>query len=307
MIKQKTQKKKKGNNWRKQYIARHRLAITVCIIVLALIGGLKLFAVTRLKSVSETPKSTVNRVPKEIKNEMVYASPSATFRVPILLYHYVEYVANKKDKIRQSLNILPITFDEQIKTLKDAGYTFMTAGDLANVLDGRSKLPKKPILITIDDGHWDLDTDILPILKKYHAYATAYIISGFIGGSDFLSSQQLQDVINSGLVEIGAHTVHHIALAHRFLPIVQYEVTYSRDTLASTYHLPIVSFAYPDGSFDQQAIDVVKNEGFRTAVSTVPGIIQNQSNRFFLYRIRPGSRTGERLLTFLQQDSFKPW
>jgi peptidoglycan/xylan/chitin deacetylase (PgdA/CDA1 family) len=290
-----------SNNLLKQY---HKYLLVVTVI-LFFIGGIMVTAYFR--PVSETPSTTISKIPKEIKKELTTATPSATIRVPILLYHYVEYVKDKKDTKRQSLDILPSTFDKQIKTLQDAGYTFMTASELADVLDGKATLPVKPILITFDDGHWDLDTDILPILKKYNVKATAYIISGFIGGSDFLSANQLKDVINSGLVEIGAHTVHHIALAKRFHPIVQFEVNQSKSSLETDYNLHIVSFAYPDGSFDQQAIDVVKAAGFRTAVSTLPGIEQNQTNRFYLYRIRPGARTGDSLLDFLQQKTFKPW
>lgn len=257
------------------------------------------------KSVVELPKNVMKKVPPALQHKLQTATPSATFRVPILMYHYVEYVTDKRDTIRQSLDILPSIFDAQMKTLTDAGYTFLTASDLADILDGEKTLPQKPILITVDDGHWDLDTDILPILKKYHVKATAYIIPGFIGGSDFLSQEQLKDVINSGLVEIGAHTVHHIWLKGRPLSVVQKEVDDSKTMLEQIYHLHVVSFAYPSGAFDEQAIAVVKADGLRTAVSTIPGIEQSNANRFFLYRLRPGARTGQVLLTWLQQSTFK--
>ncbi len=242
-----------------------------------------------------------------MKRKINYASPSATFRVPIVLYHYVEYVKDKGDTIRQSLDIVPRTFDEQVKTLSEAGFTFMTASDLADVLDGITPLPPKPVMLTFDDGHWDLYTDVLPILQKYHAKATAYIVSGFIGGSDSLSSEQLQKVIDSKLVEIGAHSVHHVALGHRLLQLIQYEIGQSKKQLEDGYHIKVVSFAYPGGSFDQQAIDVVKSFGFRTSVSTLPGVEQSQTVRFYLYRIRPWYRTGNTLLDYLDQQKFKPW
>ncbi|MDO8583264.1 MAG: polysaccharide deacetylase family protein [bacterium] len=233
--------------------------------------------------------------------------PDSSFRIPILLYHYVEHVQDKGDTIRQSLNIFPNVFEEQVKTLSENGYTFMTASELADVLDGKKSLPQKPILLTFDDGHWDLFTDILPILEKYHAKATAYIISGFIGGSDFLTDDQMKKVVQSRLIEIGAHTVHHVGLAYKLLTLVQFEVASSKKQLEDTYHIRVGSFAYPGGSFDQQAANVVKNAGFRTAVSTIPGIQQNQSNRFFLHRIRPGYRVGDELLEYLKQENFRPW
>lgn len=278
------------------------VALGVVLGVLAFLIGF--YIISQFKSVTETSKSEAMKVPKEIR---LNVSPAATFRVPILMYHYVEYVKDKRDTIRQSLDILPNIFDKQLSTLVNAGYTFMTASELADVLDGKSALPPKPILLTFDDGHWDLYTDVLPILEKYHVHATAYIISGFIGGTDFMTKDQLEGVIKSGLVEIGAHTVHHISLAQKLFPVVEYEVLHSKESIQNTYHLQVVSFAYPNGSFDQQAADIVRDAGFRTAVSTVPGIAQSQNNRFYLYRLRPGGRTGDELLRYLTQTQFKAY
>lgn len=254
--------------------------------------------------VLESNRTMVKKLPEDIKKQIIAASPSATFRVPILLYHYVENIQNRNDKLRVELNVPPAVFEQQVITLKNAGYTFMTAKELGEVLDGKMTLPQKPILLTFDDGHWDFETDVLPILEKYHVKATAYIITGFLGGSDFMTPSELQTVINSGLVDVGAHTVHHLSLRGLPLATVQYEVDQSKETLEQAYHLKVVSFAYPNGSFDEQAVQVVKDDGFTTAVSTVPGIEQNQTNRFFMYRLRPGYRTGQVLLDWLTQNSF---
>ncbi|HEX8964862.1 MAG TPA: polysaccharide deacetylase family protein [Patescibacteria group bacterium] len=258
-------------------------------------------------TVLETPKNEMKTLPPDIKKQLQTkpASISATLRVPILMYHYVEYVQDKKDTIRQSLNIQPFTFDQQIKTLLNAGYTFITAKDLGDVLDGKMELPAKPIILTFDDGHWDLATDVLPILKKYNVHATAYIVAGFIGtNSDSLNRAQMQELIDSGLIDIGAHTVHHISLKGQPLAKVQNEVDESKTMLEQEYNLKVYSFAYPYGAFDQQAVNIVKQAGFTTATSTVPGIVQSQQNRFFLYRLRPGYRTGQVLLNYLNQNIF---
>lgn len=277
------------------------VVILVCIFVLLLI---KHIFTSKIEFKTETSKTIVRTLPVDVKKRIEAASPSATMRVPILMYHYVEYVQDKNDTIRQSLNINPFIFEKQIKTLSEAGYTFMTASELGEVLDGKRFLPPKPILLTFDDGHWDFATDILPILKKYHAKSTQYVIPGFTGGSDFMSKKQVQEAIDSGIVDIGAHTVHHMSLKGEPLARVKYEVEESKKMLEDTYHIKVVSFAYPNGSFDTQAEKVVKESGFTTSVSTVPGIQQSQGSRYFLYRLRPGGRTGKVLLDWLSQDTF---
>lgn len=303
--------------------------IGLFIIILAVIAGLSILKElsNQLKPVTETSVSEMKKIPEDVAQTIGKPAPTelvedtrskeittiptpiksilTPVRVPILLYHYVEYVRDKKDTIRQSLNVNPNIFEEQVTTLQQAGYTFITAKQLGEVIDGKAQLPLSPVLITFDDGYWDLDTVVLPILKKYHVKATAYIVPGFIGNTNNLSSTQLQDVINSGLVDVGAHTVHHVSLKGKLFPIAQYEIEKSKALLEQTYHIGVVSFAYPNGSFDQQAINIVRDAGFTTAVSTIPGIEQSNSNRFFLYRLRPGYKTGQILLNYLQQSTFK--
>jgi len=259
----------------------------------------------QINPVKESARTEQHKIPEEVKTQLM--NPTESFRVPIILYHYVEYVTDKKDITRQSLNIEPYIFEAQIKTLKDNGYTFLTASELGNIIDGERNLPPKPVLITIDDGHDDVDSVILPILKKYHAKATAYVITSFIGRPDFMTHTQLMDVINSNLVEIGAHTVDHVSLKGKFAPVVTHEVSQSKKDLENEYRIRPVSFAYPNGEFDEQAIEAVKAAGFTTAVSTIPGIKQSDQNRYFLYRIRPGYRTGQDLLDYLSQDNFRNW
>lgn len=253
----------------------------------------------------EYRRPVLQRLPEDVNNNLkAQSSPNITYHIPILLYHYIEYVTDKRDTIRQSLVVIPSVFEQQVKTLKDAGYTFITSADYGSILNGKGTLPEKPVIITIDDGHWDLATDILPILKKYNVKATAYIVPGLLGGSDYLSQSQLQEVINSKLVDIGAHTVHHMWLKGRSKEFVQKEVLDSKTMLEQKFNIHVVSFAYPYGGFDQNTIDIVKAANFSTASTTIAGNVQSEQNRFFLYRIRPGYKTGKALLDYVNQATY---
>jgi peptidoglycan/xylan/chitin deacetylase (PgdA/CDA1 family) len=84
------------------------------------------------------------------------------------------------------------------------------------------------------------------------------------------------------------------------LKTLQSEVAESKKILEDMIGKPVVSFAYPYGAFDVPAIEAVHQAGFTSAVSTVPGIEQKQTQRYFLYRLRPGGRTGEALLSWLE-------
>ncbi len=251
--------------------------------------------------------------------EFTHAIPSATptpttapiawpRRLPIFMYHYVEYVQDKGDTIRQSLDITPYTFEKQIETLVAGGYTFLTAKDIGELFDGNvTTIPEKPIVLTFDDGYRDFYTDAFPILKKHNVKATVYVIAGVVDFRNYMTEKQLQEIAASGLVDVGAHTVHHVSLKNMDAATVEKEVRESKQMLEAITGQSVVSFAYPNGSYDEAAMAAVKAAGFTTAVATKPGIENGPSNQYDLVRLRTGGRSGEQLLQYLEQKNFTAW
>lgn len=291
-----------------------RFYVLVFLFFAILLGGLALMKIYQANydsslNGSEIKEEQQNTIPPEVMDflkgeEKLHLQPPVvtqptSFRVPILMYHYVEYVKDKGDKTRISLDTAPATLEQEVKTLVDAGYNFMTAEELAAVLDGQAQLPPKPILLTFDDGYRDFYTDAYPILKKYHIKATQYVISGFLNNENHLTVAQLREIAKDDLVEIGAHTVHHIWLKGQSPKRASDEVLQSKLALEKLIGKRVVSFAYPFGAFDRQAIEVVQNAGFTNAVSTVAGVNQQWQYRYILYRLRPGGRSGNGLLQWL--------
>lgn len=227
--------------------------------------------------------------------------PLESLTVPILVYHYVEYVTDHRDTIRKSLNTNPQILIKQIQTLKNAGYTFITLKELMDILDGIVPPPKKSVVLSFDDGYRDFYTDVFPILKKYQAKAVAYIVSGFIDKPNYMYTWQIKEIAKSGLVEIGAHTIRHVPLKAVSLELAKREVGGGKTALEKLLKIHIVSFAYPDGQFDNQAIKLVKEAGFNSAVTTLHGNDVNQKNKYFLYRIHPGENVDDRLLNFIER------
>lgn len=229
-------------------------------------------------------------------------SKAVVARIPILMYHYIEYVQDPNDKIRISLNIPPSVFEEQIKTLTEAGYNFLTASDLDNIIAGKKKSPKNPILLTFDDGYRDFYTDAYPIIKKYNVKATQYVIVDFLDRPNHMFKSQVKEIAKDGMVEIGAHTLHHVWLKGADEKAAKSEIVESKKDLEDIINKPVNSFAYPFGAFDDQAINLVKEAGYKDAVTTVPGDQESEDNKFFLYRLRPGWRTDQTLLEYIKSD-----
>lgn len=294
----------------------------VFVIGIVLLGA-GLFLINKLNVMSsrqfsarmdERPEFTQNTIPQSVlswaktqeqvlgaqySSVRLVVTPPANVHVPVLMFHYVEYVKDKGDTIRQSLDTTPYTLEQEIVTLQNAGYTFMTNYELSQALDGIRTLPPKPILLTFDDGYRDFYTDAYPILKKYNVKATEYLISGFTGYPNNMTEDQIKEIARDGLVELGVHTVDHPSLKGLPLQKLAYEVFQSKAAIEQMIGHPAYSFAYPNGSFDVAAIEAVRQAGFTSAVSTVAGIDQPQSHRYFLYRLRPGGRTGDTLISWL--------
>src|SRR5258708_9409025 len=116
-----------------------------------LLGAVVLALITAFSLISKTLNSQpqdMKELPPDIRKQFGKVLLSSKYKVTILLYHYVENIKDPKDTIRQSLNIPPHIFEAQVKTLKEAGFTFMTTRELSDVVDGKLELPSKPVILT---------------------------------------------------------------------------------------------------------------------------------------------------------------
>lgn len=255
---------------------------------------------------SNKPFTNIKKLMFVISRQIVSPTPIPvplkSLKTPILVYHYVEYVTDHKDTIRKSLNTSPKILMKQIETLKNAGYTFITPNELMDILDGKLTPPKKTVILSFDDGYRDFYTDVFPILKRYQVKAVAYIVSGFLDKPNYMFTWQIKEISKSGLVEIGAHTIHHVPLKGILPELAKSEITGSKEALEKLLNIPIFSFAYPDGKFDDQAILLVEQTGFKSSVITTHGNIVTHKNKYFLNRIHPGENVDKYLLNFIEKQ-----
>ncbi len=113
--------------------------------------------------------------------------------------------------------ISPLKFEEDIKYLYDNGFTSISFDDLYKYVYNGIELPKKPILITFDDGYLNNYESAFPILKKYNFKATIFTIGNLIGSKDYykntnnklrphFSFDEAKEMVDSGLIDIQSHS-----------------------------------------------------------------------------------------------------
>jgi peptidoglycan/xylan/chitin deacetylase (PgdA/CDA1 family) len=146
--------------------------------------------------------------------------------IPILMYHKIkDQVENTEED--QSMSVSTANFEAQLKALLEAGYTPINFKQLQDYLEGTAGLPKKPILITADDGYLCNYTKAYPILKKYNAQATFFVTSLYVGVTnehEHFTWEQAKEMEASGLIDIQSHTHGHTLMNALDKADVSYEI-----------------------------------------------------------------------------------
>jgi len=228
-------------------------------------------------------------------NSMVARAAPAQVTVPILMYHYVRVNPVPMDRLGFNLSVTPGDFVAQMALLRAEGVHTVSMHDVMDALDFGRPLPPRPVVLTFDDGHDDFATQAVPVLLRNGFTATNYVVSGFLGRPSYMSGSQLSQVVAEGMT-IGAHTVNHPALTSLSAAAAQAEISNSRATLRQLTGQPVDDFAYPYGAHNAAIDAMVRNAGFRDAVTTAGGSVLQTGQRFDFPRVRvPG---GESLATF---------
>ncbi len=179
------------------------------------------------------------------------------YYVPTLMYHAVD----DETWGYSELFVRPSDMEAQLQYLQDNGYTTIFFSDLANLDE-----IEKPVLLTFDDGYVDNYTKLYPLLQKYNAKATIFVITNSIKDHPkYMKPEQIKEMSDSGLVEIQSHTVSHPFLDTLTVEEQEYQLTQAKlEILRMTGREPYV-FSYPSGRFTHETLELVKQH-YRAAV-----------------------------------------
>lgn len=217
--------------------------------------------------------------------------------LPILMYHYIRTPpSTRTDMLGFKLTVSPQDFQSQMDWLGANGYHPVDFNDVRAYFAGVRPLPTRPVVITLDDGYADLYTTAFPILAAHGFKAVAYIVSGFVGQSRYVSQDQVLAMDRAG-IEIASHTVDHVDLAHASAGSVMYQLVQSKRWLELLLGHPVVDFAYPSGQFNPQVIAALKLAGYDTAVTEQTSTVHSPEDRYTWARVRVSG--GETLQDFI--------
>lgn len=159
------------------------------------------------------------------------------------------------------MNMPPAKFEQLLQYLTKKKSTFCFVSEL-DQFQGQKNI----VALSFDDGFLDNYQYAYPLLKKYHAKATIFLATQ-IEGIEKLSPEQIREMSDSGVIEFGAHTQHHVNLLKLSDEQAFAEMQASKQDVEKLVgRCP--SFAYPFGRFNEKHQQMAKEIGFKNAVST---------------------------------------
>ncbi len=191
--------------------------------------------------------------------------------IPVLCYHHLA----SKGGPMGGYNLHPNLLEEQFKFLKATGYKTVRLDQFYAYINGKkpSDFPDKPILLTFDDGSKTHLEVLVPLLKKYGFTASIFIYPSIIssGKKYYMTWEELNKALDSGVLDLGSHTLYHPKLPTMSRAFIRKQLAESKQILEAKTGRKVIDLAYPFGLFDPRVIEEAKAIGYRMAFTVNPG------------------------------------
>jgi len=135
--------------------------------------------------------------------------------------------------------------------------------------------PKKPIVLTFDDGYTDNLTNALPIMQQYGFKGVIFLLGENTHKHNFwdedganaplLNAEGRKQLASAGW-EIAAHGLSHCNLTECNEEQATLELSRSKEMLEKEFDRKVISFAYPYGKANSNIKELAQEAGYKYAV-----------------------------------------
>lgn len=232
--------------------------------------------------------------------------------LPVIMYHsIVDDVSKVNDYV-----ITPQSVENDLKYLSDNGYESVLTEDLINYIRHDKPLPDKPVMITLDDGFYNNELYLIPLLEKYDMKAVITVVGEFTDEASkhdahvpeysYLTWEDIADISDCPLIEIGNHTYSMHDNSSRkgcsklsseteeeYAEILAEDIGKLQSMLNNNSGTTPVSFAYPFGYISRESIPVLKKCGFLATFTCYEKPNYITKNPDCLYGLNRYNRSGK--------------
>jgi peptidoglycan/xylan/chitin deacetylase (PgdA/CDA1 family) len=188
-----------------------------------------------------------------------------------------------------------------MRVLADEGFAVIGVSEALDVL-AAGGATSRTVGLCFDDGFRDVAEHALPLLDAHGFRATVFVASGVVDGTaafDWYDRQppvlewdEIVELDRAGTFRFAAHTVTHPNLRAVDDDRARWEIAESKAVLERRLGRTVDEFCYPAGLFGERERHLVREAGYRGAVSCEPGVNLPDTDRFALRRRQIDSRDG---------------
>lgn len=234
--------------------------------------------------------------------DAVPAAARPSTRLPVIMYHKVQRDRDSLGKY----TISPAELEEDLKYIREEGYTTVTVEDLIAYVYNGVSLPEKPIMLTFDDGYFTYYNYVYPLLQKYESKAVMSIIGEFVDKSSedpnpnpYLNWSQVAELSESPYVEIQNHTYSMHKISQRkgctilegesydhYRRVIVNDIGYLQLLINGKTGYTPRAFTYPFGFICRECREILREMGFLASLSSNYGVNTLTGNEDDLYELK---------------------
>lgn len=238
--------------------------------------------------------------------------------VPVFMYHHINWHAG------DLVTLTPEDFENHLRVLQRKKTRTVFLDEMVDYLGGTKSLSGPAVALTFDDGHLDNWVYAFPLLRKYGARATIFVITSWMADGEKRNQWDLQDrtflslppipthkeaketgaglrweearaMEESGLVDIQSHTHFHRDYftgeersrrldPQKREPLVA-DLARSKELIEERLSKKCRFLCWPWGKYDPEAIELARGLGFEALATTEKGVNFPGSNAAQIKRV----------------------
>lgn len=171
---------------------------------------------------------------------------SPTTYPTVLMYHCVN---EEPYTVNTALFVRPTDLRQQFQLIQMLGIETLFADEFGPV-------HKNSVILTFDDGYEDNYYNMFPLAKKYNIKVTIFIIAYMIDSPGYLTTEQMQEMAASGLVQFGSHTLDHPSLINLSPEGIREQFAGASWIIYNKTGQTVNAVAYPSGDYNSTVMDI---------------------------------------------------
>lgn len=228
--------------------------------------------------------------------ESAYFLKNYSAWVPILMYHKVP---EKEIRSQHKIYVTKENFEKHLQFFQNRGFQTLTFSDLRDFRTGRKdfkKFPKKPLMLTFDDGYRDNLENASPLLKKYNFKAQIFLLADSEinhNNWDANETEPAHEIISrsernkwkESAFEIGSHGFSHKKITEFSSESALKELAESKKSLEKEFKIPINVYAFTYGVTAKDSAELAQKAGYDYAVNTDTGGLLTEEDPYSVFRV----------------------